>query len=69
MKIFTNKQYEELINKIESEAFQKGKDAGYKQGLNEGLIKDKKGVILNSNGWYIFADDNVTDVIVKGDTE
>lgn len=66
MKIFTNKQYQKLLDdfsqKIE-EANKEGFDTGYNKGLHLGLTTDKKGVLLNSNGIYTFDDNEMKPVI------
>jgi hypothetical protein len=66
MKIFTDNQFNEFIEKytkeIRSESFKVGYDAGYKFGLNEGLTADKEGVYFCKSGLYVFKDGTLTDV-------
>lgn len=65
MKIFTNKQFEEIKRKIENDAFQNAYDKGYKDGLNKGLIQDKEGVLLNGGGLYVFKDNKLLSTEIK----
>ena len=73
MKIFTNKQFDELMNKhtskIRSESYKAGYDKGYaeghKSGLHEGLTRDKKGLIFTGTGLYLFDDGTMEEVMTK----
>ncbi|GAQ18048.1 flagellar assembly protein FliH [Oceanobacillus picturae] len=60
MKILTNNQYEQLLDKAYQRGHGKGKaegyDMGYNQGLHDGLTREKEGVHINSNGMYHFKD-------------
>ncbi|PAD70552.1 hypothetical protein CHH83_01755 [Bacillus sp. 7586-K] len=67
MKIFTEKQYQKLLDEFArklDEANREGFESGYNKGLHEGLTTDKKGILLNSNGIYTF-DDNVSKCVIK----
>lgn len=67
MKIFTEKQYQKLLDDFArklDEANKEGFETGYNKGLHDGLASDKKGVVFNSNGMYVF-DDNVSKCVIK----
>ena len=55
MKIFTEKKYEELIRSIKANSY----NEGYERGLHEGMITDKRGMCITTNGIYHFDDGNL----------
>lgn len=65
MKIFIDKQFEDIKRKIEKDTFQDAYNEGYKVGLNKGLIQDREGILLNGGGLYIFKDNKLVSTEVK----
>ncbi|MGK4040868.1 hypothetical protein AB0Y20_01105 [Heyndrickxia oleronia] len=69
VKIFTKKQYNELVDDIQKEFFKQGYDKGHSEGFQDGfhkgLTKDKNGVYMSNNGMYIFKEDRLTKATIK----
>jgi flagellar biosynthesis/type III secretory pathway protein FliH len=74
MKIFTNKQFEQLLDEFSRKiteankegfetGYEKGVREGFKTGLHEGLTTNKEGVVFNSAGLYCFKDNESTKYI------
>ena len=67
----SKKKHNELLQKYKKQEFdkgikmgyEKGKKDGYSSGLHEGLTTDRKGIILTSNGTYLFEDRNTSTTI------
>lgn len=67
VKIFTEKQYNELVDDIQREFFRQGYDKGhsdgYQVGFHKGLTHSKEGIFINNNGIYHFKDSVHSSVI------
>lgn len=71
LNLLTDKQ----LNKLITEAWDKGYDQGhkvghtrgYKEGHREGITTDRKGLMITSSGIYNFTDNEFTHAIIADD--
>jgi hypothetical protein len=71
MKILTNRQFNELVAKIEQDAYvgglndghKKGFEEGHKKGYHKGLTMNKEGVVITNGGTYVFKGAALTNAI------
>ena len=65
MKILSDKQFDEFVEKIRRESFRAGYDKGYEFGLREGLTADKSGIYMSKSGLFAFENGELKTILTE----